>query len=268
MTSRNQIEIAKATKKSILHDMCNTIDQAKQNNAGRVPFGFVAGLVRSHAAVCPWLSRDALNNEMRRRGKRGSLLMISAHANQITTSVIDLAVAIGDQKKGGRPSGTTDERKKNDELAVIASKNEICLQYDEDRKKKVGKKRLPRGHLTSLISRVKRSNGLGEDVLISSACVRQRYKKARIFLEGSKPGPTSPLHPCEDEFVQVMIQMARMRQALSPSEGVSLINSMILGTQTQKDLIKFKEIHCCNARGTVGVGYWRGFKRRNEHRIV
>ena len=151
MTSRNQIKIAKATKKSILHDLCNTIDQAKQNNAGRVPFGFVAGLVRSHAAVCPWLSRDALNNEMRHRGKRGSLLMISAHANQITTSVINLAVAIGDRKKGGRPSGTTDERKKNDELAVIASKNEICLQYDED-KKKVGKKGFTRGHLTSLIS--------------------------------------------------------------------------------------------------------------------
>ena len=93
MTSRNQIEIAKATKKSILYDLCNTINQAKQNNAGRVPFGFVAGLVRSHAAVCPWLSRDALNNEMRRRGERGSSLMISAHANQITTGVIDLAVA-------------------------------------------------------------------------------------------------------------------------------------------------------------------------------
>ena len=41
MTSRNQIEIAKATKKSILYNMCNTIDQAKQNNAGRVSFVFV-----------------------------------------------------------------------------------------------------------------------------------------------------------------------------------------------------------------------------------
>ena len=62
--------------------------------------------------------------------------------------------------------------------------------------------------------------------------------------------------------------MARMRQALSPSEGVKLINSMILGTKIQRDLIAFKEKHCSNARGTVGIGYWRGFKRRNEHKIV
>jgi len=114
----------------------------------------------------------------------------------------------------------------------------------------MGKKRLPCGHLTSLVSQVKSSNDLGEDVLISSACVRQQYKKARVFLEGSKPGPTSPLHSCEDEFVRVLIQMARMRQALSPSEGVSLINSMILGTQTQMDLIAFKERHCSNSYGS------------------
>jgi len=128
MTSRNQIETAKATKKSILNNLCNTIDQAKQNNAGRVPFGFVAGLVQSHVAVCHWLSRNALNNEMRRRNKGGSLLLISAHDNQIATSAIDLTVAMDNQKKGGRPSGTTDESNKNNELAVIASKNEICLQ--------------------------------------------------------------------------------------------------------------------------------------------
>ena len=65
MTLRNQIEIAKVTQNSILYNMYNTIDQAKQNNAGQFPFGFVAGLVKRHVVVCPWLSCDALNNEMR-----------------------------------------------------------------------------------------------------------------------------------------------------------------------------------------------------------
>ena len=62
MTSQNQIEIAKATKKSIIYNMCNTIDQVKQKNVGLVPFGFVSGLVKSHIVVCPWLFHDALNN--------------------------------------------------------------------------------------------------------------------------------------------------------------------------------------------------------------
>jgi len=134
MSSRNQTEIAKETKKTILYNLCDTIDQAKHDNDGRVPFGFVAGLVRSHVAVCPWLSRDALNNEMRRRKKR-SRLLVGTQANQITTSVRGLQVAMADRKKGGRPFGTTDDRRKNNELAVVASKNEICLQYDDDKKK-------------------------------------------------------------------------------------------------------------------------------------
>ena len=121
MSSRNQTEIAKETKKTILYNLCDTIDQAKYDNNGRVPFGFVAGLVRSHGAVCPWLSRDALNNEMRRRKKR-SRLLIRTRAIQITTSVRVLQVAMADRKKGGRPLGTTDERRKNSELAVIASR--------------------------------------------------------------------------------------------------------------------------------------------------
>ena len=64
MSSENQIEIAKATKQSIVNDLCNTIDLQRQTNKGRVPRSFVAGLLRSHMTICPWLTRDALNNEL------------------------------------------------------------------------------------------------------------------------------------------------------------------------------------------------------------
>ena len=266
MLYENQNEIAKATRKNIVNDLCNTIDLQKQTNKGRVPMGYVAGLIKSHLSVCPWLSRDALNNELRRRKRLGCNLIMSRDANLVTTSVTDIAVT-APRIKGGRPSGTTDVNRKNSEMAIIAAKNEICLQFDED-KKRAGKKRLGRGYLTKLISRVKASNGLGADVDISEACVRQRYKKARLFLEDSKTGPISPLRACEMEFVQVLIQMAKMRQSLSPSQGICLINSMIDGTQTQQDLIEFKDKNSHGGNGTVGIGYWKGFKKRNEHLIV
>ena len=35
MSSENQIEIAKATKKNIVNDLCNTIDLQRQTNKGR-----------------------------------------------------------------------------------------------------------------------------------------------------------------------------------------------------------------------------------------
>ena len=53
MSSENQIEIAKATKKNIVNDLCNTIDLQRQTNEGRVPMEFVAGLIKSHLSVYP-----------------------------------------------------------------------------------------------------------------------------------------------------------------------------------------------------------------------
>ena len=41
----------------------------------------------------------------------------------------------------------------------------------------------------------------------------------------------------EMEFVKVITQIARMREYLSPSEAISLVNSMIEGTQAQDRLI-------------------------------
>ena len=109
---------------------------------------------------------------------------------------------------------------------------------------------------------MKRGNGSGDDILISGACICRRYKISRLFVEGSKLGPKLPFHLFENEFVEVIVQMARMRQVLSPSEAISLINSMIMGAHHQKNFIAFKAIHCCNASGTVGVSYWRGFIKR------
>ena len=64
--------------------------------------------------------------------------------------------------------------------------------------------------------------------------------------------------------------MARMRQILSPSQGVDLINSLIEGTQVQKDLVAWKEKNSFGSESAVkiGVGYCIGFKKRNEHLIV
>ena len=55
------------------------------------------------------------------------------------------------------------------------------------------------------------------------------------------PGTTSPLSSIEAQVVQILIQMAQIRQCLAPIEVVQLVNSLINGTQVQKDLIAFKK---------------------------
>ena len=107
---------------------------------------FVANLARYHADVCPWLSLNKLNNEMRKRNRMGNLIS-SASTSLVTTSVIENGLAApANREKGGRPLGTTHKKKKSYELAVIAAKNEISERYDAD-KKKAGKNSCPLGTL-------------------------------------------------------------------------------------------------------------------------
>ena len=50
------------------------------------------------------------------------------------------------------------------------------------------------------------------------------------------PGHISPPLPIEDTVVQCIIKMAEIRQSLTPSRGLALINSLISETTIQKDL--------------------------------
>jgi len=48
-------------------------------------------------------------------------------------------------------------------------------------------------------------------------------------------GHKSPLWDIEDTIVNILIQMARIRCCLNPSTALSLINSVIEGTDTKKN---------------------------------
>jgi hypothetical protein len=183
--------------------------------------------------------------------------------NPATTSVENPLCAV--REKGGRPVGTTDAAKKHCENAVLATKKEVAGLY-ERAKKQAGKKRLPPGYLRGIIREVTKRNLLPEDV-VSEACIRQRRKKQKLFVQTNHPGTLSPLHKYEMHFVKTMIMMGRIRQSLRPSQSVELINSMISGTRAQEDLVAWKKKHSYGEDGTVGIGYWQAFLNRNSHLI-
>ena len=106
-------------------------------------------------------------------------------------------------------------------------------------RKIAGKKRLKRGRLNEIIQKVKSKNDLLDDVPVSKSMIHQRTKGAAV-VEVTHPGTTSPLSSIEAQVVQILIQMAQIRQCLAPIEVVQLVNSLINGTQVQKDLIALK----------------------------
>lgn len=219
------------------------------------------------------MTRDHVNNTLRNRDRAKGTVVITTDAALTTTSVAETttaiatvstpaestaiestAQAVNTRIKGGRPAKSTDKKKKGNELALVASKNEIASIFAAE-KKLSGKKRLPRGRLSCIISEVKLRNNLHEDTVIMRSCIRSRLKKERTCVLQSHPGTPSPLLAYEMEFVLVLIQMARMRESLSPTESMELINAVIRGTQAQRDLVTWKKIHTYGDSYVLGVGY-------------
>ena len=167
--------------------------------------------------------------------------------------------------KGGRPIGTTSNSQQHIDLSEIAAKNEIATLHSKDRKA-AGKKRLKRGHLEGIIQSVKKKNKLKDSFAVSKSTIHQRLKNNLIVLN-SHPGHTSPLAEIESDVVEVLIQMARLRQCVTPSQAVQLINSMISGTAVQRKLIEWKKKNSFGDTGTIGTKYWTAFKKRNCEKI-
>ena len=100
--------------------------------------------------------------------------------------------------------------------------------------------------------------------------VHPRTKREKIMCDHR--GHTSPLLSIEKAAVATIIQMCRIRQSLSASQGVALVNSLIEGGEEQKKLVewKIKNSHTSldfTILSHVGPGYWHGFMKRNGHLI-
>ena len=54
---------------------------------------------------------------------------------------------------------------------------------------------------------------------------------------------------------------------MTPSHTVDLVNTLIDGTNVHKALIQFKKNYSYGKDGTVGIGYWNGFKKRHGYEI-
>ena len=76
----------------------------------------------------------------------------------------------------------------------------------------------------------------------------------------------------EPQFVQVVIQMARIGDPLTPIKALELINDMIASTEYQVQVKKWKQTHTITSNefelGQVDYKYWLNFKKRNSDKII
>ena len=57
---------AKEARQLVLQDICLKIEEAKKSNHGKTPHCFVQNIVDNMNTVCPWITRNVINDNYRR----------------------------------------------------------------------------------------------------------------------------------------------------------------------------------------------------------
>jgi hypothetical protein len=99
--------------------------------------------------------------------------------------------------------------------------------------------RVVKGSYKDIIDLTEQQFGL-EAGSISIHTVKSRLKKNRRLTASGK-GNVSPLVTIEATFIEVLLELAAMRQPLTAREALNLINSMIKDSCIQEELIEWKK---------------------------
>ena len=284
-TLRREKNAVKIARNVVLDNIIQSIIDSRKENNGKTPHKLVQNIVICHHEVCPWVTRDIINKRLAKRLKMEAAKVGSGTDSetslpneqrgsktvnpQLGLRTLTCLKPIDHRKKGGRPKGSTSERKRLDQLCLVAAKNEIATKYSEMIEEKTSV-RLEKGSLKRLIEQVVEDRDFRDGTLITPSSILHRHKRGKLVTTRTTGGLYSPLLDMEPAVVNIIIQMARIRVCLRPSDGVRLINSMLNSTGLQSQLVEWKKkySHHENNICTVGQGYWKSFMHRNKHLIV
>lgn len=265
----------KAALKTVIEGIASKVIDAMEANGGRVPYGMVTNEIIQTNKSFPNLNvnREQVNNALRRRKKRKQEMISSILHTPIVTTTnqssaststsAPISSSINVARRGGRPVGTTNQKKRADMLNIRAAKNEICLLYKEEleahkKKHKRERKNFPTGRLDEIINGVKKKRKIEDEKSITKKFIRKRITENRISVNTSC-GPQTPLAAVEPKILNTILSMSEIREPLSQSRCINLVNDIIQDTPSQQKLSEFKAIQKTpttnTKQGSVGVRY-------------
>ncbi|KAL3804780.1 hypothetical protein ACHAW5_001887 [Stephanodiscus triporus] len=209
---------------------------------------------------------------------------LTSKAEDITETALHEDQSELKSSAGGRPKGSTKAKKKQDLADESNCIDAIVSEYSRHyiASKSVGEK-VEYGYLKRLIDEKKKEFGIHCN--ISSRIIHNRTHiihnrthralptpRSTTYHMGSHHGAKSPLEEVESALVHICIQMGKIRQPLSCTEAITLMNDMIENTNTKQKLIEFQQCRKLGTddfvKGRVTTGWWRGFLRRHEDKLV
>jgi hypothetical protein len=96
-------------------------------------------------------------------------------------------------------------------------------------------RRLPNGTTQQITAAAKLKYTLEDNVVIKAETIRSRHKRGSLNpeLEQGTPSPMAHIEPC---FSAVILKLSQIREPITPTTGLLLVNSMIEGASVAKDL--------------------------------
>jgi len=172
---------------------------------------------------------------------------------------------------GGRPKGSTIKEKKEKNNNFVSMMNYIAKNYEI---LKLTGVKIQKVHFHEMIEEAKTKYSIHENVNIKT--IQSRYRRRNIVVHHR--GTPTPMSPLEPALLEIVLQKGQMNQPLTVEEGLQLANSMIQpGYQIETNVISYlksrgqyyvKGSNTKSPGSLLGSGYWRGFRRRHNHRLV
>ena len=222
-------------------------------------------MVRDLKGVCPWINRHVIDFAFKKFSETQAKLITTPRVEEDGCGVVETTST----KTPGRPAGTTDADKLKHKHRVAKAHDTADIEYHNVKMiaRKKGKN-VERGCLKKIIKTQKQKFGLGDDVKIDPEAIQSRYYRGNLSVMSY--GPQSPMSRVEPKLVELIIRMSRIRRCLTGSQCFHLVNDLIAGTDIEKEVITFKEkmLKKKSEIASLGMNYWRGFKKRWGHMLT
>jgi len=199
-------------------------------------------------------------------------ILVDVDTNATASIVVDvdanaLAPTVVDINRGGRPKGSTNEsirehiRKKK--LALNFAASEASRMKSEYRS--LGFERVPKGVYKEIKKRAEDRFSLEEGSL-SKGTMLSRIKRGKHLSSGK--GRVSPMIALEAHFLDLILELAAMRQPVTATDALALINSMISTSDLSAAVIEWKKKHLPGSfdddrAALLGKKYCQNFKKRH-----
>ena len=228
------------------------------------------------------IKRDALYKRVERQSKKRKLASaepieeappineIETHKNDNDVSSVscpsfesntnETANEITDPSQGGRPKGSTLQKKREDMKNYTDCMNAITMVYNnEPTQCRAQGKTVTRGFLKEVIEQKK--GEFSTKSHISESTVWSRI--SRQSLTPTHRGTSSPLQNAEMALVAICIQMGKIRQPITCEEAIAIMNDLISETEMAESLTQFQKARTSTSSsyGSVGKNWWMGFKK-------